>query len=69
MKISVPAETAERETRVAIVPETVQRLARDGHEVVVGAGAGTSAGFSDADYSAAGASIAEELGGLLSGAD
>ncbi len=67
MKISVPAETAENETRVAIVPETVQRLARDGHAVAVGAGAGASAGFSDADYSDAGATIANDLADLFSG--
>jgi len=69
MKISVPAETAENETRVAIVPETVQRLSRDGHDVAVAAGAGAAAGFSDAEYSAAGATIATDLAGLLSGAD
>jgi NAD(P) transhydrogenase subunit alpha len=69
MKISVPAETAENETRVAIVPETVQRLVRDGHEVAVAAGAGTAAGFSDGDYTEAGASVVSDLGALVSDAD
>lgn len=62
MKISVPAETADLETRVAIVPETVARLARDGHAVTIAAGAGSRAGFSDADYTEAGASIGADLG-------
>ncbi|MGI9539567.1 MAG: NAD(P)(+) transhydrogenase (Re/Si-specific) subunit alpha, partial [Miltoncostaeaceae bacterium] len=40
MKIVVPAESAQGETRVSLVPETVQRLTRDGHTVAVAAGAG-----------------------------
>ena len=69
MKIAVPAETAEQETRVALVPETVQRLTRDGHTVSVTAGAGDSAGFSDADYTEAGAQIAGDAGAMLGEAD
>jgi NAD(P) transhydrogenase subunit alpha len=69
MKISVPAETADLETRVAIVPETVSRLVRDGHQVTVGADAGAGAGFSDADYTEAGAHIATDTAAMLGEAD
>src|SRR3954451_23217101 len=43
MKISVPKETAERERRVALVPEVVQRLTGDELEVAVESGAGAGA--------------------------
>jgi NAD(P) transhydrogenase subunit alpha len=58
MRIAVPKEITPRETRVALVPETVARLVKAGQEVVVETGAGEAAGFTDAAYSQAGASIA-----------
>lgn len=59
MRIAVPAETDPAERRVAGVPDTVKKLVGFGAEVVVQSGAGSKAGFSDADYAAAGASIAQ----------
>jgi NAD(P) transhydrogenase subunit alpha len=59
MRVAVPRETAADERRVALVPETVSKL-RDAHfEVRVERGAGTSAGFSDDDYSSAGAELSD----------
>ncbi len=58
MRIAVPKETAPRERRVALVPENVGRLARQGHEIRVEKGAGDESGFADAAYEAAGAKIA-----------
>jgi NAD(P) transhydrogenase subunit alpha len=58
MRIAVPKETTPRETRVALVPETVARLVKAGQEIVVEAGAGEAAGFTDDAYRQAGASIA-----------
>ena len=58
MRIAVPRETTPRETRVALVPETVARLVKAGQEVAVEAGAGEAAGFTDDAYRQAGASIA-----------
>ena len=58
MRIAVPKEITPRETRVALVPETVARLVKAGQEVVVEAGAGEAAGFTDDAYRQAGASIA-----------
>jgi NAD(P) transhydrogenase subunit alpha len=58
MRIVVPKETAPRERRVALVPENVARLAKQGHELRVETGAGTASGFPDAAYEAAGAKLA-----------
>ena len=58
MRICVAAETAPREQRVALVPDSVGKLVKAGHEVVVQAGAGVAAFHDDASYIAAGATIA-----------
>ncbi|HNG89198.1 MAG TPA: alanine dehydrogenase, partial [Saprospiraceae bacterium] len=52
--IGVPKETTLQENRVALVPHSVATLTAHGHRVVVEAGAGTKAKFSDYDYSEAG---------------
>jgi NAD(P) transhydrogenase subunit alpha len=57
VKVTVPRETAAGERRVALVPEAVRRLGQ-GFEIVVERGAGTAAGFPDAEYEAAGAQLA-----------
>ena len=58
MHIAVARETAADERRVALVPAGVARLVKAGHVVTVEAGAGAEAGIPDAEYVAAGASIA-----------
>jgi NAD(P) transhydrogenase subunit alpha len=58
MKISVPTETAPREQRVALAPDSVARLVKQLKvEVVVQRGAGLRAGFRDDAYETAGATI------------
>jgi H+-translocating NAD(P) transhydrogenase subunit alpha len=57
MIIGVLKETAPGETRVAIVPQVVGPLTKEGHDVVVQAGAGQAAGFPDDAYTQAGARI------------
>ena len=57
MIIGVLKETAPGETRVAIVPPVVGPRKKEGHEVVVQAGAGQAAGFTDDAYTQAGARI------------
>jgi NAD(P) transhydrogenase subunit alpha len=59
MKLGVPKETIAGERRVALVPATVAKLVKDGHAVLVEQGAGSSAGFTDDDYRAAGASLGD----------
>jgi NAD(P) transhydrogenase subunit alpha len=59
MRIGIPAEIYPGETRVAATPETVKKLSAGGHHtVVVQCGAGLGASIPDADFQAAGASIA-----------
>ena len=59
MKIGVPRETAPGERRVALVPESVGRLAKDALEVVVEGGAGEAASFPDEAYREAGATFGD----------
>jgi NAD(P) transhydrogenase subunit alpha len=68
MRIAVPRETAPRERRVALVPESCKKLISNGYEVVVEAGAGGAAGYPDADYQAAGAVVVSDAGALFAGA-
>ena len=68
MRISVPLERQSGETRVALVPESVKKLAGMGVEIAVEQGAGDMAGFRDSDYTAAGAQIGDRAS-LLQGAD
>ena len=64
LSLGVPKETAPLERRVALVPETVARLAKDGVEVVVESGAGAGAYFSDEQYAAAGARVSTRADAL-----
>ena len=59
MKVGVPKETAERERRVALVPEVVGKLTAKDHEVVVQSGAGAGAMIPDALFSEAGATVTD----------
>ena len=69
MKIGIPKEVNEGETRVAVIPPMISLLTKDGHQVLVEAGAGASASFSDKDYSNAGASITREVKELYRSSD
>jgi NAD(P) transhydrogenase subunit alpha len=59
MRIGVVRETAPGERRVALVPETVARLAKAGNELVVERGAGEGSSFPDRMYTEAGATIGD----------
>ncbi len=69
MRIGIPRETAAGERRVAMVPETVKRLAARKIEVVVQAGAGDGAFIADAEYQAAGATLAPTFEALAAATD
>ncbi|MFD1140504.1 alanine dehydrogenase [Larkinella insperata] len=58
LMIGLPKEVSLQENRIALTPEAVAILVRNGHEVLVEKGAGIGAKFSDNDYSEAGALIA-----------
>lgn len=57
MQIGVPKEIKDQEFRVGLTPSSVQVLCDRGHRVCVEKNAGQGAGFTDADYEAAGAQI------------
>ena len=68
MRISVPTETAPREQRVALAPDSVTRLVKQLKlEVVVQRGAGLRAGFRDEMYESAGATLVADAAGALGG--
>ena len=58
--IGIPKETAFQEKRVCLTPDAVSALVSNGHRVLLEAGAGIGAGFSDTDYSEAGAEITND---------
>jgi alanine dehydrogenase len=58
MDIGVQKEVREGEHRVALTPSGVKALAQHGHRVWVETGAGLDAGYPDADYQSAGATVA-----------
>src|SRR5436190_3263411 len=69
MLVGVPRESFPGERRVALVPATIPHLTKAGLEVVVEAGAGISAGYPDADYTAKGAKIVSDRADLFRAAD
>ncbi|ANY78347.1 NAD(P) transhydrogenase subunit alpha [Microvirga ossetica] len=69
MRIAVLSETDGAETRVSATPETVKKYKSLGADVVVQAGAGAKAGVPDAEFEAAGASIASGAAEALKDAD
>ena len=68
MRIGVPKETAPGERRVALVPESAKKLIQAGYEVAVETGAGEAAGFPDAAYREAGATLESDVAALLGSA-
>jgi len=57
MIIGVPKEIKTNENRVAVVPGGAELLVQHGHKVFVEKNAGVGSGFSDAEYTKAGAKI------------
>lgn len=69
MIISVPRERKSNEKRVAITPDGARELIALGARVQIEEGAGLGSGFSDADFSQAGATIISSLKSLMQNAD
>lgn len=57
MEIGVPRETKDQEFRVGLSPSSVRVLSENNHTVFVETAAGMGAGFTDEDFSQAGAQI------------
>ncbi|WP_157206555.1 alanine dehydrogenase [Mariniflexile maritimum] len=58
--IGIPKETAFQEKRVCLTPDAVFALVSNGHRVLLEAGAGDGANFTDREYSEAGAEITND---------
>jgi len=69
VKVGTPKETAPDERRVALVPDTVSRLAAAALEVKVESGAGSEAFITDQAYEQAGAKIVKGPAALIGDAD
>jgi len=57
VRVGIPTEIKNNEYRVAITPAGVSELVRRGHEVLIQSGAGDGSAITDADFTAAGATI------------
>ena len=57
LKIGLPQERVFQERRICLTPDDVAVLVANGHQLLIEAGAGDEANFSDKDYSEAGAEI------------
>ena len=69
MKISIPKETVQDETRVAATPQSVKELIKAGYEVDIETGAGTSSFISDDNFKKAGANIVYSTNELFKDSD
>jgi len=69
MRIAIPKETQPGENRIPITPAHAKKLCAMGAELVVESGMGLGAGFSDSEYTAAGATISTDRRALLQSAD
>ena len=67
MRLAIPRETAPREQRVSLIPETVAKLVKAGFQASVETGAGLAAGHTDDAYRAAGAAITSDFASCVSG--
>jgi alanine dehydrogenase len=69
MKVAIPKEIKNNEFRVAITPAGVHDLVANGHEVLVETDAGVGSSITDAEYAAAGATIAKTAAEAWAAAD
>lgn len=67
--IGVPKEIMKAENRVAATPDTVKKMVAEGGKVIVEAGAGAGAYFSDEQYVAAGAQMEPDVTKIFAQAD
>ena len=58
--IGIPRESQLQERRICLTPDGVNALTAQGHKVMIEAGAGADASFTDLQYTNAGASITRD---------
>jgi alanine dehydrogenase len=69
MRIGIPKELKNNENRVAITPAGIPEFLQHGHTVYIEQHAGVESGFSDTEYSSAGAIIVEHAKDLWNQSD
>ncbi|WP_373090463.1 NAD(P) transhydrogenase subunit alpha [Zhongshania sp.] len=69
MLIGIPKELATGENRVAIIPTDAKKLIRAGATLQVEAGLGLGSGFSDQEYTDAGATVSSDRQAILASAE
>jgi alanine dehydrogenase len=69
MRIGVPQEIKNHEYRVGLTPASVRELTSRGHQVMVQTGAGAAIGLDDAQYLAAGATLAQNAAEVFAQAE
>src|SRR5437868_4448247 len=69
MLVGVPKEIKGQEYRVALLPSAAYQLIKRGHQVLVERNAGAGAGYPDADYQQAGASMVGDHAEIFQKAD
>jgi NAD(P) transhydrogenase subunit alpha len=69
MRIAIPKETHPGENRVPITPAHAKKLCTMGADLVIEAGMGTGAGFTDSEYTDVGATVSQDRTELFNSAD
>lgn len=69
MNISIPKELSTVETRVPVLPSTVEKLVKKGAVITVEAGIGATLGITDEEYTKAGAAVEKVRKKLLASGD
>jgi NAD(P) transhydrogenase subunit alpha len=69
VKLGTPIEVEAGENRVAMTPDSARQLQKLGYDCAIQSGAGQKAGFSDADYEAAGVEVIEGAKALWDACD
>ena len=69
MKIGVPSEIKDQESRVGLTPPSVQELINHDHEVLIQKDAGFGAGFPNDDYTSAGGTLVSSAEDIFNDAD
>ena len=59
--IGIPKENQYQEKRICLTPDAVNAITAHGHRVLIEAGAGEGAHFTDADYSEAGGEVTKDV--------
>ena len=69
MLVGIPSEIKTGERRVALAPANVQSLTEKGVQILLQSGAGVSAGYPDAEYVKAGATLVDRREQIFSDAE